>query len=222
MRRPLLAGLVATLALALAGPVAPANAAGSCSLRIGTNQPVVAPYQEFVADLGADCTASGTQYASWEVIHSTTGWSEILIFDGNRRDYWEFYSFDELGTYTIRPSHAYDSSYRDVAQNTTTVTVKSQSALGFSAVRRGGLVTLTAGASFYHLGAHAYRPWPGARVTMQYRTGPTAPWRNIKTVTTNSRGTVTYAVAQQNRVEWRVVLQSSSRIWGRPSAARAA
>lgn len=194
-------------------------AAGSCSVRIGPNLAVDAPYEEFNAVLAGDCATANTEYASWDVVHARTGFSNILIFDGTSRTYMDFYSWEDLGSYKIRPSFAYDTDGDDVAQNTVAVLVKAQSQLGFSATRNGSIVTLNATGRYYNVGVDAYQPWKKVSVAFQSRTSPTAPWKTIRTVTASDSGKVSYGVRQTNRTEFRAVLNPTTKIWGRSSAA---
>lgn len=199
---------------------APASAAppGTCNVRIGPNLAVDAPFEEFQAVLAADCAASGTDYASWDVLHARTGFSNILIFDGTARTTMDFYSWEDLGSYKVRPSAAWDYDYEDVSQNTVQLLIKAQSGLNVTATRSGSIVTLKAGARYYNVGSDEYRPWKKVSVAFQSRTSASAPWTTIRTVTANDSGTVSYGVSAPKRTEFRAVLHPTTKIWGRTSA----
>lgn len=219
--RPALALATAATFIAGSGFVVPASAsAASCSVRVGPNLAVDAPFEEFGASLAPDCS-SGVDYASWDLVHATTGYSGGVSFEideGQTTDSFDFYSyFDELGSYRMRPSFAYGDD-GSVSQNTVAVLIKAQSGMDFSARRSGSVVTLSVGARYYNVGQEEYRPWNQARVAMQTRSSSSAAWKTVKTVTTSSVGKVTYGIGAANRAEFRAVVQPTTKIWGRTSA----
>ena len=70
------AALLAATAVVL-GPIAPAQAAGSCSLIVPATLAVSRPYQAVILKLSADCAARQSGgWAAWDAYHPTKGYQE--------------------------------------------------------------------------------------------------------------------------------------------------
>ena len=122
-----LGAVLAAAALATAGATATAstaNAAGMCSLKAPSKLAINTPYRAVTLSLGADCSASNTEYASWDLYHPTQGWDGISIFDRTTTDIWDVYDWEPLGRSTWRPSSAWDFASNDVTQNSPTTDIR--------------------------------------------------------------------------------------------------
>lgn len=205
---------VSALAAALVSPAGPAQAAGgSCSVAFGPKLAVDAPYEEFPAALKSDCGRAGVDFATWDLMHQREGWTNSLVFDGTSRSSIDFYSWETLGGYTVRPGGAWDDdSFEDVAQNTITVTVKAQSQASLSASRSGRYVTLSTSATYYNVGTDRYQPYKRARVSFQVQTPQ--GWKTMGRVDSDSAGRATYRQTA-GKATWRAVVQPTTRIWDR-------
>lgn len=199
------------------GLASPASAAGGCSISVPSEVRVDAPYERIVGRLQNNCAASDTEYATWDVYHPRTGFTSIFIFDGNTQDRWDFYSFDDVGTYQIEPGGAWDYNYDDIAQNTRTVTVRFQSKLGLSASRSGKTVTLKAVAKRYST-SDKYVSWKSKPVGFYTKSCSSCSWKKVKSRSTNSKGVATLKVTKSAKRYYQVRTSNASTTWGRTSS----
>ncbi|WP_299035676.1 hypothetical protein [uncultured Pseudokineococcus sp.] len=214
------AAALSALTASLLSPAGPAQAAsGSCSVAFGPKLAVDAPYEEFPAALKGDCAQAGVDFAAWDLMHQREGYTNSLVFDGTSRTSVDFYSFETLGGYTVRPDFAYSSTTDlEVPQNSFTVTVKAQSKASLSASRSGRTVTLSTAATYYNVGADRYEPFKGARVSFQVKTPQ--GWKTMGRVDSDEAGKATYRQTA-GKATWRAVVQPTTRIWDRTTTTRA-
>jgi hypothetical protein len=212
------AALVGALTI-VAAPTASAVEGGSCSVAIPTTVSIAKPYTLIPAKLGANCAASGTDFASWDVRHSYYGPMDFLLFDQTISDSYGFYDEDPYGTYYVEPGMAWDSEANVLTQNERSFAVKLDSRLGLTAARAGSYVTLSATASFYGPTGNAFRAWNKDKVVLQYKTPGTTTWRYLTTVTTTSNGKTSYRVYAPKGRHYRAGSYATATIWGQASAA---
>ena len=74
---------LSALVLATVIPAGPASAVpgGSCSIVVPQNVSIVRPYTVITGSLASDCATSGAVFASWDLVHSYYGPSDLFIFD---------------------------------------------------------------------------------------------------------------------------------------------
>ncbi|AWB92663.1 hypothetical protein [Aeromicrobium chenweiae] len=220
-RRRALSTFVPVIALMMGvlsvGAASPAAAYGSCSISLPSKVRVDAPFERIKASLKSDCRESNTQYASWDVVHPRTGFASIFIFDGATTDNWDFYSWENVGTFTVEPSSAWDYDYNDVGQNTRTIAVRFNSRLGLKTSRSGKKVTIKATATRYST-SDTYRPWKGVKVGIYAKSKASGKWKKIKTRKTNSKGVATYKFKRSSKRYYQVRTSDISSTWGRTSS----
>ncbi len=211
--------IVASLAMTTA-PAA-AYPGGSCSVVLPSRLAVDAPYERFTARLAGDCAASGSEYASWDVEHPYYGWSSIFIFDpGASSDDWEFYDWEHLGSYVLRPSMAHDADYNDLSQNTVTTSVRLWSRLYLTSARAGTKVTLRSAATRYTPSAEGFRAWAGAPVHLYSRTCGSCKWKYFRMLRTNSLGQASTVVSQRSARYYQARTADVGTTWGRVASTR--
>ena len=216
-----LAGTAAALSLsgmlnvAAAGPAA---AYGTCSVNVPARLTVDAPFKRFTASLASDCDASGADYATWDIRHHYYGPQNLLIFDGNTTDTWDFYDWGYLGTHYVEPSSSWDHNYNDLAQNTRTVSVRLGSRLYIASSRSGAYVTLHTTLKRYRPSADGFAAWPNHPVRLQFQTCATCAWTTFKTVYPNSYGKAAHRFYSARGKNYRAVAADMSTTWGRTSA----
>lgn len=175
-------------------------------------------HTEIPAKLGADCSATGATFASWNVRHSTLGLSDIFIFDGRHSAINGFYDTDHFGTYYVEPRSSWNTFY-DLTQNTASYVVKSGSTVGVSASRLGRALTLRVAVTYYSPAAGTFTPWRNKRVLIQYNDkacGPCA-WKGRATLVTDSNGIATFSSNSPYLRYYRAVTAEALTIWGRSS-----
>jgi hypothetical protein len=203
--------------LALTTPPAQAIP-GGCSVVLPSKLTVDAPYKRFTARLGSDCASSGKDYASWDVDHSYYGPDDILIFDtGQSTAVWEFYDWDHLGTYYLRPSFAYDADSNQLPQNTLTTSVRLGSRLTLTTARTGQFVTLRSAATRFTPSADRFRPWVGNPMALYRRANGATAWHYFRTVRTNKSGQISARFKQASALYYQARTADTSTTWGRVS-----
>jgi hypothetical protein len=215
--RKLAAAVVTTLTTLAAVVVAtPARAAGTCSLIVPAKVSLSTPYRGITARLGSDCFAAGVTYASWYGYHPTQGLQDIVVFDGTGTTIWDLYDYHVLSRRDWRPSTAHDSNYNDVTQNRPVADIRVGSAAAISSSRSGGRVTVRVSVARYSPSLNRAVPWGGTRGTVQWRSSPSATWRNLRSVYPDKNGRASFAYAAPVR-QYRVVFPDASLIWGTTS-----
>ncbi|ROR90554.1 hypothetical protein [Nocardioides aurantiacus] len=211
----------ALLASMLTMGASPAAAYGTCSVQLPSKLTVDAPFKRFVGRLAPDCYESGTDYAAWDVEHDYYGPDDIFIFDsGETSSDWAFYDWGNLGSYTIRPSGAWDYDYNDVSQNTVTTSVRLGSRLSMTSSRSGRYVTLRATATRYKPSASGFRAWGGRPVSVYTRTSSTAPWKYLRTRTTDKYGKIATRIDQRYVRDYQARLGNTAAVWGKTASTR--
>ena len=207
-------------ATAVVGPVAPAQAAGSCSLIVPATLAVSRPYQAVILKLSSDCAARQIDgWASWYAYHPTQGMQEIAFFNGTTQEYWDVYDWGTpLGVWTWRASSCYDGNSDPCVQNSPRTTIKAGSQLGLTGTRAGSYRTLSVATAYYSPAESVYRMWGNEKVQLQYKTCATCTWTYLRNVYTASNGRATYRTYSAHLRYYRAVSAANSSIWGRTSA----
>ncbi|WP_252975960.1 hypothetical protein [Janibacter melonis] len=216
----MLARVAAVAAISLvptAVAVAPAQAYGSCSISVPSKVSIYSPYREITAKFSAGCYRYA-ESAWWDVVHPSQGYAGAFHFDGSSTDTIDWYDWDSLGTYKVRGDFAYGPGSSDVAQNSTTMTVKLGSRTTASSTRSGRYVTGKGTARRYSPAAGGYRPWSGAKASLQMKSCSSCSWKYVKSGTTNGSGVVTMKAYASTSRYWRVVTSDTSSTWGRASS----
>ncbi|MET4077852.1 hypothetical protein [Janibacter sp. UYMM211] len=217
----MLARVAAVAAISLvptAVAVAPAQAAGSCSISVPSKVSIYSPYREITAKFSAGCVRYA-ESAWWSIVHPTQGHSGSFYYDGtSSSDSYDWYDWEGMGTFKVRPEFAYDHDYDELAQNSTTMTVKLGSRTSASSTRSGKYVTVKGTAKRYSPGAGGYRSWSGAKASLQMKSCSSCSWKYVKSGTTNGSGVVTMKSYASTSRYWRVVTSDTSSTWGRASS----
>lgn len=202
----------------LVGPLSAtsAEAAGSCSISVPSKVSIESPYKKIKGTLGRNCGSSGVEYASWDVIHRYYGPNNIFIFDETTTDTIGFYDFEDMGTYDVEGSYAYDDNYDDVAQRDSTMVIRLGSRLNMTSSRSGSYVTLKAAARRYSPTYERFAYWKSKPVKVQYRTS-SGSWKTLKTVKTNSKGAISVKLKASSTRTYRAVTADQTNSWGRTS-----
>lgn len=211
------AAIVATAAAALAAPAVPASAAGSCSLQIPSTVRISTPYQAVTGRLSSNCSAAGATDASWSVYHPTEGINSYLFFHPSTTDIWDVYDWDVTpARYSWRPEGAYDADYNNIAQNSPITDVRVSSGAAIYTSRSGSYVTIKTSSSRYAYSVSEWVRWGNIRGTIQYY--GSAGWTSLKYAYQDANGYYTYRFYAPRGRSYRVVLASTSSIWGSVSA----
>ena len=213
---------LSALVLATVIPVGPALAApgGSCSIVVPQNVSIVRPYTVITGSLASDCATSGAVFASWDLVHSYYGPSDLFIFDGAARDTISFYDWDHLGTYRVMADRgsAWDADYNYLTQNSRAMYVKVGSRTGISATRLGGYVTVRVANTYYSSATQTFRTRGYAVATIQSRSCSTCTWVYVKTVASAPNGVAAYRTYAPRSRYYRAVSRATSSVWGSTSA----
>lgn len=210
--------VAAVAAIGVVTPLDGAAAAGSCYVSAPAKVVMDHAYEAVPLRLASNCTASGVQYASWDIYHPTEGLSDFAIFDGTTTDTWDLYDFDGPARYQLRPSSAWDTNYDDLTQNTAYVTVKLGSRLTATTTRSSGVLTFSAYASTY---SPTFSDWyrrAGANVALTYLAPGSSTWTYVKYATTDSSGRVRLSVAPKYG-SYRLVIKETTKAWSAYSTA---
>lgn len=124
--------------------------------------------------------------------HSWYGPSDIFVFDGTSSDSVGFYHWEHTGTYYVEPRNSWDANYNDLAQNTTSYTVKYATWTYVASSRSGRAVYINALVhqwSSNDMASGSARP-----VYLQRYIG--GGWQNIAVRTTKSGGNFTIGFIQ--------------------------
>ncbi|MGD7705847.1 hypothetical protein [Microlunatus sp. Y2014] len=208
------AALLATLLVAAPAPKAHAQA--YCNVYAPSRVSVWSYFQQVNVTYGAGCGLSGTEFAWWSLVHPSTGQEAVMAYPDNT--WFDFYSFNPTGRYTVRPEGGYDINYDDITQNTSTVEVRLGSVAYISAARSGGYHVITA--RTYHYSPNYGRiVATGSRTgQVQYRPVGTTTWRAVATITTGSNGHWTGRTWSPGAREYRVVFGDAGTLWSATSA----
>lgn len=212
-------GAALLAAVAVAGPAAPAQAAGSCSLVVPARMAVSSPYRAVVLKLSAGCAARQFGgWAAWAAYHPTKGAQEFAFFDGTTQEYWDVYDWNTpVGIWTWRADSCYDGASDPCVQNSPKTDIRVAGWAGLSATRSGSYVTVSTSSAHYAYSVSKFVPWVGTRGTIQYRTSSTSPWASLKYVYPNSKGKYSYRYTSSKVRDYRVVFPATSTIWNATS-----
>jgi hypothetical protein len=211
--------LLIASSLSVSAPPAAAFPGGSCSVVLPSRLAVAAPYMRFTATLGSDCDATGKDWTAWDVDHSYYGPSDVLMFDtGVSSSVWDFYDWDHLGGYVLRPSGAYDAGSNALTQNTVNTSVRLWSRLYLTSERSGSTVTLRTAASRYTPSADGFRAWASTQVPVFSRTCSTCAWSYFRMLRTNINGRAWTSFTQSGTREYQARTGDINTTWGRSSA----
>lgn len=183
-----------------------------CSVVVPTKVRLSRPKVWVPGQLNKTCAALHTATADWKVARSGQVF-DYYRFDGNTVDTWLMYDSDPIGSYAILPLSARSSDYTDVPQNSPTVVVRRDSRLGLWGSRSGSHVTLRTTLTVYSPSTHAFRPWAGRYVSLSYRTCSTCTWHQLRTLTTDADGEVSYRFLASNARYYRVRASGNTGVW---------
>jgi len=214
-------GCAALLAApAVAGAVAPAQAAGTCNLVVPARLAVVSPYRDVALTVSSGCPASKPGgWATWFAYRPAAGPRDMVIFDGAARAGWDVYdSSTPYGVWTWRADSCDDADFNSCSQNSPTTDIRAGARSSLTSSRAGSYVTLTVLTSFYSQSASTFQAWADSKVMLQYRTPGTASWKDLRSATTVSDGSASYRTYSPSDREYRAVSASTSTTWGTTSA----
>ena len=166
--------------------------------------------------LSANCAASGAVASSWDLIHSTRGWQNFVMFDGTTNEALDVYDVDPPGTYTVQPDIAFRADGTEVPQNTATTRIKLGTRLPAAISRASGRLTFTATARSWSPRVSAWSPRANATVSLRYQAPGAATWSWVKNGTTSSTGQVRLSVTPQSG-QYRLVIGETTTAWGTTS-----
>jgi len=199
---------------ALTMTATPAVAAGSCSIIVPAKVQIDRPYKVITATLGSDCAASSEVYASWDVVHTWYGWNNLFIFDAKESSSLDFYDWEHVGTYDVRPSSAWDADYNELTQNTRTMVVKYTTWSYTASSRAGNAVYINA--LIKNWSSNDLVRGSGRTVYLQRYIG--GVWQNMLARTANSTGQFTVGFIQPKVYQYRLVATETSTAWSGNSA----
>ncbi|MFJ6132728.1 YggN family protein [Janibacter terrae] len=211
--------IAAAAALSLVPTVmvaAPSQAAYSCSVTTPTKVSVTSQYRAVTAKFSSGCLQY-TDWGWWSVMHPTQGVTEMVEFDGGSSDTIDWYDWNPVGTYTVRPEGAYDDNFNDVNQNTRTMTVRLGSRTAASSSRSGRYVTVRATATRYSTSAGTYRAWSGAKVSLRQKSCSSCSWKWVRSGTTDRYGRVSLKAYASTTRYWQIATVDTSNTWGKAS-----
>lgn len=197
----------------------PAQAAYSCSVSTPSKVSITSPYKAITAKFSSGCLRYA-DWASWSVIHPTQGSFEYLYFDGSTSsDTMDWYDWNPMGTYTVRPEGAYDYNYNAMTQNSRKMTVKLGARQSISTSRSGRYVTVKGTSTRYSRTSYpsGFRAWPGTKVALRQKTCSSCSWKWVKSGTTDRYGRATFKAYASTTRYWQLATVDSSTTWGRAS-----
>jgi hypothetical protein len=194
-----------------------AQAAPSCNISTPSKVAITQPYRAIKATFSSGCL-SYAETASWDLMHPRYGYTGSFWFDGGSTDVYDFYDWEPVGVYSVRPDGAYDYDWDELAQNTRTMTIKYGSRQYISSSRSGSTVTIAGTTTRYSPRAGTYAALSGQRVYLQSQACSTCAWKPVTSTTTNRYGKVTFKRTSSTARYWRLKTVDSSNTFGRTSA----
>lgn len=194
-----------------------AQAAPSCNISTPSKVAITQPYRAIKATFSSGCL-SYAESADWDLMHPRYGYTGSFWFDGGSTDVYDFYDWEPVGVYSVRPDGAYDYDWDELAQNTRTMTVKYGSRQYISTRRSGSTVTVAGTTTRYSPRAESYVALPSYRVYLQSQSCSTCAWKPVTSATTNRYGKVTFKRSASTARYWRLKTVDISNTFGRTSA----
>jgi hypothetical protein len=195
-----------------------AQAAPTCTISTPSKVAVVSPYRTVTGTYSSGCRAYA-ESAYWYIVHPTQGLQDMFWFEsGMTSEVLDWYDWNPVGVYTVRPEGAYDFDYDRMAQNTRTMTVKYGSRQYISTSRSGSTVTIAGTTTRYSPRAGKYAALSGYRVYLQSQACSTCAWKPVTSATTNRYGKVTVKRTSSTARYWRLKTVDNSNTFGRTSA----
>ncbi|WP_252975279.1 hypothetical protein [Janibacter melonis] len=148
-------------------------------------------------------------------------YADMFHFDGARTDTIEWYDVNRTGTFRVQADEAYDQAHELVPQNSTSMSVRFASRTAVTSTRSGSTVSVTATTSRYAWSASAFRPWAGAKATLESRKCSTCAWTG-QDRHDEHEGVVTLTAYASTARSWRVVTADTPRRGARCRARRPA
>ena len=199
-------------------PTAPsATVAGTCTLSAPTRVAISKPYMTLPTKVTGTCATSPNSLSGWELTHPSKGPVLDLVFDNTTTDTWEVYSDDPIGIQSFSPLGSWDGADNPLTQNTLSTTVKLAAGAWISSSRSADVVTLKGTSLLYSTSKNIFFKRSASGV-FQYRDKGTTTWKNLKAVTTNSAGEVTFAYRYAPARDYRFALYSTPISWDLASA----
>ena len=197
----------------------PAQAAYSCGVTVPSKVSITSEYRSITGKYSRGCLLYAED-AVWSVVHPTRGPWDAFWFSGASSESLDWYSWEPLGTYTVRPDYAYDYNYNDMTQNTTKMTVKLGARQTISTSRAGSYVTVKGTATRFSSNSYpsGFRAWSGTKVTLRQKTCSSCSWKWVKSGTTDRYGRVTLKAYASSARYWQLATADTSTTWGRASS----
>ncbi|GAA8850689.1 hypothetical protein DUHN55_35170 [Helicobacter pylori] len=197
----------------------PAQAAYSCGVTVPSKVSITSEYRTITGKYSRGCLLYAED-AVWSVVHPTQGPWDAFWFSGASSESLDWYSWEPLGTYTVRPEGAYDYNYNDMTQNTTKMTVRLGARQTISTSRAGSYVTVKGTATRFSPNSYpsGFRAWSGTKVTLRQKTCSSCSWKWVKSGTTDRYGRVTLKAYASSARYWQLATADSSTTWGRASS----
>lgn len=151
-----------------------AQAAPSCNISTPSKVAITQPYRAIKATFSSGCL-SYAETASRDLMHPRYGYTGSFWFDGGSTDVYDFYDWEPVGVYSVRPDGAYDYDWDELAQNTRTMTIKYGSRQYISSSRSGSTVTIAGTTTRYSPGPGPTPPCRASGCTCS--PGPAPPAR---------------------------------------------
>lgn len=203
-----------------------AHAAAQCTLTAPKEVHVWHQYTKVNLRASGACSY-GEGLASWDAYHPTQGIEGMAFFDGSSTDIYDFYDWDDFGTYTWRPAGAWsdwdDSAfgglggYHELTQNTPRTTFRLGSKVTMSTSRSRSRVTLRVSATRWSPTASRIVKYSGINGSIQYRTSNKAAWKTLKSFRTSKSGGYSLTYTSSKSRHYRTVLRGTGTVWAATS-----
>lgn len=201
----------------IAATAVPAQAAYSCTVSVPSKVTISSPYRGITARFSSGCLNYG-DWGWWSVVHPTQGPTEFLSYEGASSDTMDWYDWNSMGTYTVRPEGAWDLRYNEMTQNSPKMTVKLGARQSAGSSRSGNYVTVKGTSTRYSPSAGTYRPWAGTKVALRTKSCSSCSWKLVKTGTSDRYGRVSLKTYASTARYWRLTTADTGNTWGRASA----
>lgn len=196
-RLPIMLAAILAVAAVPFATTAPPAAAEACYAQVIIPSRIAIDryYRELRPQLRDTC---GTVESAAFDLYGARGFDHSFVFDGSTTDYWDVYSFNDLGNFKTRDSYAYDADYNDIPVRETTTSIRLDTNASISSERvASNKVRLTVRASYYGRADYKYLPWSAPVGTIQYLSG--TEWKFLKSVTMKGGSAVyTHTVPRVN------------------------
>lgn len=204
--------------LVLAAPAQGSEAAG-CSVSVPARVYISKPEYKMTAT--STCARAGAVHAQWDA-HGPTGawWNDAAFDNGASTIGVQMYdNYTPIGRTQWRAAGAHDDQTQPIVQNNNPYTwfkLASWSALTTS--RSGATVKANLRVLRYSSYSREYIPYAKKYVVLQFQ-GRDGAWYNLKALTTNTSGKVSYSFNYSAARSYRIYITPTTQIWESASAA---